>query len=126
MKVLQRGVVVLMAGLLATACGPRPANNPNAAAPITVEVTNQNRRDVTVFLIRSGTPVRLGTVISGRTSTFPYRGIPSGGESVRVGAEIIGSAEQYSSEPVRAVPGDRVILRLQDLLSTSGISVRGQ
>jgi hypothetical protein len=94
---------------------------------VTVEVSNQNRRDVRVFVIRSGTPVRLGTVVSGRTATLTYRGLPPGAsETLRFGAEVIGSSDSFSSEGLRVAPGERVVLRLEDLIQSSSVSVRRQ
>ena len=121
-----RAVTMSAAVLVAGACGPRTGSAPVPQAdPVTVEVSNQNRRDVRVFVIRSGTPVRLGTVVSGRTGTFSYRGLqPGASETLRIGAEVIGANANFSSEGVRVSPGDRVLLRLEDLIQSSSVSVR--
>ena len=125
---LLRALTVSAAVLTAAACAPRSGSGPQPRAePVTVEVTNQNRRDVRVFVIRSGTEVRLGTVVSGRTGIFSYRGLqPGTSETLRIGAEVIGSGANFSSEGVRVAPGERVMLRLEDLLQSSSISVRRQ
>lgn len=125
-KVLR--ALTMSAVLVAGACAPKPGSGPQPRAePVTVEVNNQNRRDVRVFVIRSGTPVRLGTVVSGRTGVFTYRGLQPGmSETLRIGAEVIGSGANFSSEGVRVAPGERVVLRLEDLLQSSAISVRRQ
>jgi hypothetical protein len=126
MNKLFRAVTLSAAVLVAGACGPKPGSGRQPQAePVTVEVSNQNRRDVRVFLIRSGTPVRLGTVVSGRTGSFTYRGLqPGASETLRIGAEVIGASTNFSSEGVRVSPGDRVLLRLEDLIQSSSISVR--
>ena len=120
--------VATSAVLLAAACAPKSGSGPlPRAEPVTVEVSNQNRRDVRVFVIRSGTQVRLGTVVSGRTATLTYRGLqPGAGETLRFGAEVIGSSDSFASEGVRVAPGERVVLRLEDLIQSSSISVRRQ
>ncbi len=120
--------VTLSALVVAGACGPKPGSGPRPdREPVVVEVSNQNRRDVRVFVIRSGTLVRLGTVVSGRTAAFTYRGLPAGGsETLRIGAEVIGSGANFSSEGVRVSAGERVLLRLEDLIQSSSISVRRQ
>jgi hypothetical protein len=119
--------VTLSALVVAGACGPKPGGPRPASEPVMVEVSNQNRRDVRVFVIRSGTPVRLGTVVSGRTAVFTYRGLQSGAsETLRIGAEVIGSTANFSSEGVRVSAGERVLLRLEDLIQSSSISVRRQ
>lgn len=123
---LFRAVTISAAVLAAAACAPKSGSGPRPGAdPVTVEVTNQNRRDVRVFVIRSGTEVRLGTVVSGRTGTFSYRGLqPGAAETLRLGAEVIGSNDKFSSEAVRVAAGERVMLRLEDLIQSSSISVR--
>jgi hypothetical protein len=128
MNKLVRAVTMSAAVLVGAACAPRPGSGPQPRAePVTVEVSNQNRRDVRVFLIRSGTPVRLGTVVSGRTGSFTYRGLqPGASETLRIGAEVIGANANFSSEGVRVSPGDLVLLRLEDLIQSSSISVRRQ
>lgn len=120
--------VAMSALFLGGACGPKPGSGPQPAAePVMVEVSNQNRRDVRVFVIRSGTPVRLGTVVSGRTAVFTYRGLqPGAAETLRIGAEVIGSGANFSSEGVRVSAGERVLLRLEDLIQSSSVSVRRQ
>lgn len=126
MNNLLRAVFLSAAALVVAACAPKPGSSkPAAAEPVTVEVVNQNRRDVRVLLIRSGTPVRLGTVVSGRTATFTYRGMAPGvSETLRVSAEVIGSDAKFTSEGVRVAPGERVALRIEDLIQSSSISVR--
>ncbi|CAA9307838.1 MAG: hypothetical protein AVDCRST_MAG89-920 [uncultured Gemmatimonadetes bacterium] len=113
---------VVVAGACATTSGSTPKT---AAEPVMVEVSNQNRRDVRVYVVRGGTSVRLGTVVSGRTATFTYRGMPTGlSETLQIGAEVIGGDARFTSAGVRVAPGERVALRVEDLIQSSSISVR--
>jgi hypothetical protein len=126
MKNLLRALLMPAAVLVAAACAPASGSSRKPAAdPVTVEVTNQNRRDVAVYVVRGGTSVRLGTVVSGRTSTFSYRGLPPGlSETLHLGAEVIGGDAKFTSAGVRVAPGERVALRIEDLIQSSSISVR--
>lgn len=126
MKNLLRALLMSAAVLLAGACASNSGSTPRTAAePVMVEVTNQNRRDVAVYVIRGGTSVRLGTVVSGRTSTFTYRGVSQGlSETLSLGAEVIGGDARFTSAGVRVAPGERVALRVEDLIQSSSISVR--
>lgn len=126
MNKLLRAVTLSAAVLVAAACAPKTGSTRQPAAdPVTVEVSNQNRRDVRVYVIRGGTSVRLGTVVSGRTATFTYRGMPPGlSETLHIGAEVIGGDAKFTSAGVRVAPGERVALRVEDLIQSSSISVR--
>lgn len=126
MNNLLRALLMSAAVLVAAACAPASGSSRKPAAdPVTVEVSNQNRRDVRVYVVRGGTSVRLGTVVSGRTATFTYRGMPQGlSETLQVGAEVIGGDARYTSAGVRVAPGERVALRIEDLIQSSSISVR--
>lgn len=126
MNNLLRALVISAAVLVGAACASASGSSRTPAVdPVTVEVSNQNRRDVRVYVVRGGTSVRLGTVVSGRTGTFTYRGMSAGqSETLQVGAEVIGGDAKYTSAGVRVAPGERVALRVEDLIQSSSISVR--
>ncbi len=126
MNNLLRALVVSAAVLVVAACAPASgANRTPAADPVTVELVNQNRRDVRVYVLRGGTSVRRGTVLSGGTATFTYRGMAAGqSETLQVGADVIGGDTRYTSAGVRVAPGERVALRVEDLIQSSSIAVR--
>src|SRR5215207_8963119 len=66
------------------AAGPRrrggvraaPGLAPAGRPPVTVEVVNQNRADVNLYVLRGGTRTRLGTVVAGGSRTFRLRYLP--------------------------------------------------
>ncbi|HEY0038040.1 MAG TPA: hypothetical protein VGB66_15185 [Longimicrobium sp.] len=126
MNNLLRALVMSAAVLVGAACASSSGSGRTPGMePVTVEVSNQNRRDVRVYVVRGGTSVRLGTVVSGRTAAFTYRGMSAGqSATLQIGAEVIGGDAKYTSAGVRVAPGERVALRVEDLIQSSSISVR--
>ena len=108
---------------LLAACGPRPGD-PRPTPPVEVHVTNNNRADVNLYVLRGGTRNRLGTVVSGNTRVLAIRHLPAMGvqqlgfEVQRIGAEGI-----FSLPRVSVVPGQSIHIRVEDLITTSEISV---
>jgi hypothetical protein len=111
------------AALLLAACAPRPGD-PRPTPPVQVHVTNNNRSDVNLYVLRGGTRTRMGTVVSGNTRVLSIRHLPATGvqqlgfEVQRIGAEGI-----FSLPRVTVVPGQSVRIRIEDLITTSEISV---
>ncbi|MFL5384863.1 MAG: hypothetical protein ACJ8GN_20270 [Longimicrobiaceae bacterium] len=111
------------AALLLVACAPRPGD-PRPTPPVEVRVTNNNRSDVNLYVLRGGTRTRLGTVVAGNTQVLSIRHLPAMGvqqlgfEVQRIGAEGI-----FSLPRVAVVPGQSVRIRIEDLITTSEISV---
>ena len=110
--------------VFAAACGPRPGSGPAAAPPVMVHVTNQNRSDVNLYVLRGGTRLRLGTVVAGDTRIIPLRHLPAspvhqlGFEVQRIGVEGV-----YPLPRVSVSPGQSVHIRVQEPISTSDVSV---
>ena len=123
-----RGKLRLAAALLALAatpaCGSRPGGRPAPAPPVTVHVVNQNRSDINVYVLRGGTRSRMGTVVSGDTRVMSLLHLPAqavhqlGFEIQRIGAEGV-----FALPRVSVQAGDAVHIRIQELLTTSEISV---
>ena len=109
--------------LLAMGCGPRPGD-PRPAPPVEVRVTNNNRSDVNVYVLRGGTRTRLGTVVSGNTRVMAIRHLPGLGVQ-QLGFEVqrIGADGIFALPRVAVVPGQAVHIRVEDLITTSEISV---
>ncbi len=89
----------------------------------TVTVANRNWSDVRVYIQRSGSRFRLGTVTSNRTATFE---IPPGqlgeGGFLRVTAELIGSSDRISTEDVRIQPGLVIEWNIENVLQHSNMT----
>lgn len=121
-----RGMVRAMALLLAVAgaaCGPKPGSAPRPD-PVPVRVTNRNRADVVVSLVRQGTVSRLGTVVTGQTQVLTIRNVPLERlQGVQFDLHLIGTEGTVRTRPVSLGPGQMVVLRIEDLLSTTQISV---
>jgi hypothetical protein len=124
MRAQLRLAATLLALAGAAGCGPRPGSRPAPVPPVTVQVTNQNRADVNLYVLRGGTRTRLGTVVAGGSRTFRLRHLPGptvqqlGFEVQRIGAEGV-----YVLRRVAVAPGQEVHVRVQDLLSTSQVTV---
>lgn len=117
------GMVVLL-GSVALGCGPKPGSAPRPD-PVPVRVTNRNRADVVVSLVQSpGTVMRLGTVVTGQTQVLTIRGVPVARlQGVQFELHLIGTEGTVRTRPVSPGPGQMVVLRIEDLLSTSQISI---
>ncbi|UCF18432.1 MAG: hypothetical protein JSU87_10820 [Gemmatimonadota bacterium] len=91
---------------------------------VQVEVENQNSQDITVYLLRGNSRMRLGTVTSMRTESFQVSiGMAGGGAEIRLLADPVGAFEQFASLPVRIEVGDTVRWRLAPRLTQSAIFV---
>jgi hypothetical protein len=112
--------VAVVAGM---ACGPKPGSAP-PPPPVAVRVTNQNRADVVVSLVRSGSVVRLGTVVSGQTQVLTIRNVPLQRlQGIQFDIHRIGAEQDFRTRAVSLGPEQMVVLRIEDLLSSSQISV---
>ncbi|HYH80094.1 MAG TPA: hypothetical protein VEX86_09855 [Longimicrobium sp.] len=107
----------------AAGCGPKPGIAPRAQ-PVPVRVTNQNRADVVIYMVRSGTQARLGTVVSGETTTLTIRNVPLEQlQRVQFDVRRIGADGTFRTRQVSLGREQMVVLRIEDLLSTSQVSV---
>jgi|GEM_PF-2878473 len=114
----------LLLALAGTACGPRPGTGPGAAPPVLVHVVNQNRSDVNLYLLRGGTRTRMGTVVSGDTRTLPLLHLPASPvQQLAFEVQRIGAEGVLTLPRVSVSPGQSVHIRVQELLTTSEISV---
>lgn len=113
-----RGILLAMvtvSGL--SACGgsqPDPGVNPDAATSVRVE--NQSGDDMTIYVLKSGQRLRLGTVNVGQTQTFKLsKPIVTGMTTLRFVADPIGGRRNSISEEVSLRPGEEIVLRLGPL-----------
>jgi len=81
--------------------------------PTTVLVDNQSFMDMTVYVLRGGQRVRLGTATAVARSRFTIpQGIIFGLETLRFLADPIGSNRRPVSEEITVREGDEVVLRI--------------
>jgi predicted small lipoprotein YifL len=127
MRALSSLAVVVALATSLTACGARGGGAPGSAPsapPATVQVTNHNWADMVIYLVRSSTRVRLGTVTSMNTARFRIpNGMITSGSSIHLHADPIGSRDGYVTPALQVSPGRQVELRLQNHLAISSVSV---
>ena len=88
-----------------------------------IEVTNYNWADMTVYAVRNGTRVRLGSVMSMSTEQFQLPRGMVGTTDMRIMADPVGSRHAYHTRPVLVVPGQTLQLRLENNIELSSVSV---
>lgn len=97
-----------------SACGGSrtdPGVNPDA--PAILQVENQSFDAMTIYVWRSGTRMRLGTVNPGQTQTFTLaRTIYLGATRLRVEADPVGRQRNSISEEFAIHPGEEIVLRI--------------
>jgi hypothetical protein len=116
----------IIAGGCASVTGPTQHRNADAASErTTIRVNNHNWSDMTVYLVRNGTRMRLGSVSSLDTRTFevPTSLLISAGE-VRLMADPIGSTRVFTSPPVLIAQGQIAEWRLENSLALSSFWIR--
>lgn len=95
--------------VLATACSTRSGDTGAAEPrPADVEIVVENNlwQDVTIYALRRGSRVRLGTVISMNTGRFTLPVGVAGAHELILIADPVGSRETFRSEPVMVDAGD--------------------
>ena len=96
------------------ACAHTPAPDPSAApaeaeAPTTVRVQNQGFLDMTIYVYRGGSRLRLGVATGSSTAVFTIpKTIVQIGTPLRFLASPIGGNRQPISQEVTVSPGDEV------------------
>lgn len=108
----RRHFTIAMLGLALAACGGSKRRSAPAPQPrTTVRVENQGFSDMTIYAIRSGQRVRLGTAPGNSSTTFT---IPAnlifGATPLRFLADPIGSSRTPVSDEITVQPGDQVRL----------------
>ena len=105
---------LLVVALLAlAACGKQPPASVDPDAPTSLTVENHGFLDVNVYVIRSGTRIRLGQASGNDTETFviPAHLVQSG-ISLRFQADPIGARAAPVTQDIVVFPGDQLVLRI--------------
>ncbi len=112
---LRRFVLATMTAVSLSACGGSqsdPGVTPDDT-PAILKVENQSQETMTIFVLRSGTRMRLGTVNPGETQTFTLaRTIYLGATRLRIEADPMGRQRNSISEEFTVHPGDEIVLRI--------------
>jgi hypothetical protein len=103
-----------------------PGTVPDAPRSIVV-VENNKWEDVNVFAVREGRKARLGMVTSmtSREFTLPSWMLIGAGD-VRLLIDPIGSSTTHLTAPITLVGGERVDLRVENMMALSNFMVRSQ
>lgn len=99
-----------------------PLDSPGAESPrAELSVTNHNWQDMTVYVVRDdgSRPIRLGTVTSLSTASFPVR--LHGAGTVRLQLDPVGSTRRYTTHQVQVHPGDEIRLEVANRLALTTI-----
>ncbi|HUE96219.1 MAG TPA: hypothetical protein VMN39_06145 [Longimicrobiaceae bacterium] len=90
----------------------------------TVLVHNHNWSDIVVYAVRGNSRHRLGMVTSMNKQTFTLpRGFDVMASGIQLMASPIASRGGYMTGPIQVNPGQRVELRLENVLSISNWAV---
>jgi len=110
----------------AGACAPMAqARGPNGIGQeqTALIVENNNWQDMALYLLRSGTKVRIGSVPSFSKARIPLSGALIGAGEIQLLADPIGSNRRFVTEPINVQPGQQVLFRLENNLAVSSYSV---
>lgn len=106
-------VLLTLTITLAGCRGGRSGGRVDPQAPAFVEVENQSFYDMTVYIVRSGARVRLGTVSGNSTVLLEIpRTYVNPGLAIRFMADPIGSTRTPYSQEIAVWPGDTIRLRI--------------
>ncbi len=126
-----RALAWMVTALAITACASTADSGLEGAAPAapyrstTVRVQNNNWQDVNVYVLRSGSRFRLGTVPSVTERTFRLpSGLDTGGSDVELLADPIGSTRTHATGPILFSPGDQIVWKIENHLPLSSYTVR--
>lgn len=104
-------------GSKSAARGPAPVSS-------VIRVANNNWSDITVYVLRAGNRVRLGTVTSMGAGVFrmPDTLLRSSG-NVQLVVDPIGSRQVFVTPSIQFFPGQEIDFQVENHLPTSSVSV---
>jgi len=123
-----RPLLLLCGALIVTAaCGShrrRAATDSGPPPDVTLQVTNHNFLDVTVFVLHDGQRLRIGLVTGSTTQSFvlPGRLVALSHELALLG-DAVGSPAFARSETILVRPGQRIEWTLEADLRRSSVGV---
>ncbi|HEY0670821.1 MAG TPA: hypothetical protein VGD27_01080, partial [Longimicrobiales bacterium] len=104
----QKYLVLLLALVMTGGCGRKAASDsaqPVPVGPIELEVANHHVVDVTIYLVRDGNWLRVGTVTALDEVTIQLKRVALIGY-VRIGLDPLGFRQRYLLEQLYVQPGD--------------------
>lgn len=98
---------------IASACTPQQPAPLDTQTQTTVRVDNQSFSDMTIYVMRETTRVRLGLASAASTSTFVIPvDVLRTAETLRFVADPIGTARASVSQQITVHPGDQVTMQI--------------
>jgi hypothetical protein len=129
----QRWLVGLLAAQMALLVGCWPFGQSEEQAegrpaspelPPRVQVTNMHWAPVNVYAIHGGTSLRLGTLTTNQSDWYDLPERFEMGSDVRFMVDPVGATYGYLSDSVMAQSGQEIILRIENNLNLSSVSIR--
>ena len=122
-----RPLLLLCAALIVTAaCSHRRRAATDSGPPpdVTLQVTNHNFLDITVFVLHEGQRLRIGLVTGSTTQSFvlPGRLVALSHELALLG-DVVGSPDFARTETIIVRPGQRIEWTLETDLRRSSVGV---
>ncbi|HEY0672096.1 MAG TPA: hypothetical protein VGD27_07520 [Longimicrobiales bacterium] len=117
----QQYLVLLLALVMTGGCGRKAAPDsaqPVPAGPIELEVANHHVVDVTIYLVRDGNWLRVGSVTALDEVTIQLKRVALIGW-VRIGLDPLGFRQRYLLEQLYVQPGDVISLTIERHLPNS-------
>lgn len=127
-----RTLMTLAAAMLAGGCAHASSTRGDVGLEETavedgrtrIRVTNNNWSDMTIYLVRSGSQQRLGTVTSQTTHTFTIAAHLLTSSRVHLMADPIGSSKLVRSAPLLLAAGQTAEWQLENSHGLSSMWVR--
>ena len=122
---IRTGLLALLLLLAPGAC-VKHSIIPDEPETITIEVSNNNALDITVYAVNQSMRMRLGTVNTASTQRFtiPLHQLSVTGD-LQLLADPVGSRRTLTSETIHVSAGQVVEWALQADLRQSSLSIRG-
>ncbi|HET9440875.1 MAG TPA: hypothetical protein VFO52_11925 [Longimicrobiales bacterium] len=115
-------LALLLALLMIGGCGRKAAPEsaqPLPLGPTEMEVANHHVVDVTIYLVRDGNWLRVGTVTALDEATIQLKHVALAPGYVRIGLDPLGFRQRYLLEQLYVQPGDVIFLTIERHLPNS-------
>jgi hypothetical protein len=116
--------LVVLAGCAAPGASTGVGGSGTAPRRLALLVRNQGARDVVVYYVRTGYPIRLGRILSHSVTELPITQPGVANQPLQLILRIPGSDQSYMPEPVWLHPEGQVELLIRPLLGTSALILR--
>ena len=123
-QVAGAAAIGVLAGCLAPGASRDVGGLGTAPRQLSLLVRNQGARDVVVYYVRTGYPIRLGRIPSHSVTELPITQPGAATQPLQLILRIPGSDQSYMPEPVWLESERQVELLIRPLLGTSALILR--